>query len=122
MCFTSFSNHCLPVVRSFHVSVPYTFTSFSNCAICIIARRLVSVPYTFTSFSNRGSRQSRKGRSFSTIYFYIILKHALRTESKGFVSVPYTFTSFSNSHTLHRTYEKVSVPYTFTSFSNLCKE
>ena len=56
---------------------------------------------------------------FSTIRFYIILKRVIRRLSFISVSVPYVFTSFSNNVFIFSPLPKVSVPYVFTSFSNI---
>ena len=55
---------------------------------------------------------------FSTIRFYIILKRVIRRLSFISVSVPYVFTSFSNTSSSPASNLIVSVPYVFTSFSN----
>ena len=99
------------------VLVPYIFTSFSNTSGYCNCRICVSVPYVFTSFSNRNIRSFHDCRfqyhtflhhsqtyvsfhdlrlRFSTIYFYIILKHYPWHLVAIPVSVPYIFTSFSN--------------------------
>ena len=55
---------------------------------------------------------------FSTIRFYIILKPSQHQWGIAFVSVPYVFTSFSNCSVNGSRGCIVSVPYVFTSFSN----
>ena len=143
------------------VLVPYIFTSFSNTSGYCNCRICVSVPYVFTSFSNMPERivsaeefqyhtflhhsqtqtyiQHEKccfstirfyiilkhssgmfhsPMRFSTIRFYIILKLAHQCPARLHVSVPYVFTSFSNTKQNMPELIAVSVPYVFTSFSN----
>ena len=159
--FTSFSNCNCNHIRMAIVLVPYIFTSFSNTSGYCNCRICVSAPYIFTSFSNMPERivsaeefqyhtflhhsqtqtyiQHEKC-CFSTIRFYIILKHSsgmfhspMRFSTIRFyiilkpvtglipstrVSVPYVFTSFSNTEGENNGRTWVSVPYVFTSFSN----
>ena len=143
------------------VLVPYIFTSFSNTSGYCNCRICVSVPYIFTPFSNMPERivsaeefqyhtflhhsqtqtyiQHEKccfstirfyiilkhssgmfhsPMRFSTIRFYIILKLAHQCPARLHVSVPYVFTSFSNMLASQSIRDYVSVPYVFTSFSN----
>ena len=74
----------------------HTFLHHSQTPMIILYVPAGFQYHTFLHHSQTRVNGQKVLLSFSTIHFYIILKHPFQSIVDGYVSVPYIFTSFSN--------------------------